>query len=486
MLRSRPIVSQLVSVLLAAAGLFLTFFSFSSGCQGKVNQNQVSLLSTVRVSLGEAGAEGNAEVVLERPDISDDGRFVVFASKATNLVPGVTEVFPGADIYMRDNLRRRTFLVTRVGNNTAFGVSTQPSISGNGRLVAFTSTANDLSPEDLDATADIYVADMGFVVDEVPGTPAFQLVSRISGNAPNPANKANGASGNPRISKDGHFVVFDSAATNLDVDDNNTDRDVYRREIDGNGFVTMLVSRSSGVPFAPGPKGTTGISNAPSVSRDGHLVAFVSTCQDMVPTSPDGGPKGGTNPDIFVHNVDTRQTIRVSVAIGVSKDPNGPCSNPILSGDGTVCVYQSNAFNLNVDDDGSSSDIFLRDISDFGTFQSKPNEIISVHSSGAQAGAGCNNVAVTDDGMIIVWDSPSTNLVNGDSNNRNDVFMRDRNLLQTVRISVATYGGELNADSRFPAISKDGKYVIFHTQATNAADEDENGAGDFYMRGPPF
>jgi hypothetical protein len=68
-------------------------------------------------------------------------------------------------------------------------------------------------------------------------------------------------------------------------------------------------------------------------------------------------------------------------------------------------VYQSNAFNLNVDDDGSSSDIFLRDISDLTTYLSNPNEIISVHSSGAQAGAGCNNVAVTDDGKIIVWDS---------------------------------------------------------------------------------
>src|SRR5215831_3455159 len=103
MVCSRDVVSRLLSILLTALGLCLTFFSFNSGCQAKINQKQVSLLSTVRVSLSDLGIEGNAEVVLERPDVSDDGRFVVFASKATNLVPGITVAFPGANIYMRDN-----------------------------------------------------------------------------------------------------------------------------------------------------------------------------------------------------------------------------------------------------------------------------------------------------------------------------------------------------------------------------------------------
>ena len=86
----------------------------------------------------------------------------------------------------------------------------------------------------------------------------------------------------------------------------------------------------------------------------------------------------------------------------------------------------------------------------------------------------------------MVWQSPSPSLINGDSNGVEDIFIRNRAAKTTDRISVATYGGELNGKSLRPNISRDGRYVIFYTEAANAADDDNNGTADFYMRGPPF
>lgn len=483
--RPSPATRILIACLLGALGLGL-------GCKAKIDENRSNLMSTVRVSLAAGNTEGNAEVGLERPDISDDGRYVVFSSKATNMVPGLTDNNNGSDVFLRDNKTRTTIMISvnPITGNAGNGVSTQPSISGDGRWVAFTSTADDLSPEDGDTVQDIFVRDLS------SATPRILLVSRATGpngNVPT-ASKGNGNSTNPRISKDGRYVAFDTSATNLSVNDGNSDKDVYRRDIDDVGglFPTLLISRNTGNPAGSvGTKGTGGNSAFPSISRDGSRIAFSSNCQNLVPAGADGGPKGSAVGDVFVGIVlnpvtGGNRTIRVSTgALGVI-DPDGLSEAAAISGDGNWVVWRSAATNLNVADDGPTSDIFLRDISDLSTYLTKPQMIVSVHSSGAQAGAGCDHPALTHDGGIIVWDSPSTNLVNGDANNVRDIFLRDRNALTSSRISVATFGGELNAQSQFPAITRDGTYVVFHSQATNAADDDSNGASDIYMRGPPF
>ena len=490
--RPSPLMRTLTACLLGLLG-------FGAGCKAKIDENRSHLMTTVRVSLSTKGSEGNAEVgVLERPDISDDGRFVVFSSKATNLVPDVIDTNNGSDVFLRDNKLRTTVLVSQTPTNTlkvqaGRGISTQPSISGDGRWVAFTSTADDLSPEDPpnDPVQDIFVRDMA------SPTVRILLVSRSTGpNQPVPnAGHANANSTNPRISKNGRYVAFDSGATNLHPDDALSDKDIYRRDIDdpGGQFPTLLISRTTGVPAGnTGVKGAGGDSTRPAISRDGTRVAFQSPCQNLVPNNNDGGPKGSTNTDIFVCSVlnpltGGNRTFRVSVAsVGVSIDPNGPSESCDISGDGNWVVWRSLAFNLNVADDGGTSDVFLRDISDLSTYLSKTQDIVSVHSSGAQAGAGCDHPTLTHDGGIVVWDSPSTNLVNGDANNVRDIFLRDRVQQTTTRISVATFGGELNAQSQQPAITRDGVYVVFNSQATNGADDDQNGATDIFMRGPPF
>lgn len=463
-------------------------------CKGKVNDAQPALLSTVRVSLNSAGSQGDQEVTpnIRAGDISDDGRYVVFASKATNLVtPPITDTNAKSDVFLRDNVKRTTTLISinAAGTSTGNGASFAPTISGDGRYVVFASTASDLDPEDTDTTQDIYIRDLG------ANPPTTRLVSRASGpnaGAPSPA-KAAGACGNPMISKNGRYVVFQasSGAENLDGtvgggDDNDGFSDIYRRDVNDPGgvtFETILISRASGtIPIPEGPKANADCA-VPSISRDGNIISFQSTAANLATLNLNGGPKVSATVDIFVRNVLAKTTVRVSVSASfpASPDPTGDSSNACVSGDGTMVVFQSNAANLHPDDDGSASDIFIRDVANTTT------EIISVHSSGAQAGAGCDHPVVSEDGRFVAFDSPSSNLVNGDSNGvTRDVFLRDRATKTTTRVSVASFGGELNGPSTFPAISLNAKYIVFTSQATNAADDDLNGAGDLYMRGPPF
>ena len=93
---------------------------------------------------------------------------------------------------------------------------------------------------------------------------------------------------------------------------------------------------------------------------------------------------------------------------------------------------------------------------------------------------------LSGDGSIVNWQSGSSNLINGDANGVTDIFTHNMITGITERVSVATFGGELNAQSLRPNISKDGRYVVFYSEAANAADDDTNGTADFYLRGPPF
>ncbi len=451
-----------------------------SGCAKKINDKSATLLTTVRVSLGASGTEGNAEVInpmplnsaldVERPAVSDDGRYVVFTSKASNLV--ATDTNGASDVFRRDNVLRTTALVSKAfnTNDSANGPSSQPTISGDGNLVVFQSIATNLTSDNLTGTGPSHI----FIRNMTTGTTS--VISRASGAGSFGDDNSN----NAQISASGRYVVWDTQATNFDViNDNNSDRDVYRRDLGSAGLETILISRRSGIA---GVKGN-GDSTRPTVSSDGRFVCFQTAATNLPSTTLEGAPDTSSQLDIYVRDTATGATTRVSVSKAgdpAEPNPNGICENAMISADGTTVVYRSLASNLVQEDDGTTADIFVRNLN-AGT-----TEILSVHSSGAQAGNGCNFPRISADGQIIVWDSPSPNLVNGDANNQIDVFMRNRTTSLTTRISVSTFGGELNGESRRPNLSGDGKFVVFNTLASNAADDDTNGTGDIYMRGPPF
>jgi Tol biopolymer transport system component len=453
---------------LAALSVLAALAVLAPACQKRVNDENVFLLVTVRVSLGTSNQQGNGDVVLEPPAISADGRYVAFSSKAPNLVANDNN--SAADVFFRDMVTRTTVLVSinSSGTGTANGASAGPAISSDGRYVAFHSAATDLiAAGDADALSDVYVRDM------LNGT------TILASKAPGPLGaKGNGHSVNPDISADGRYVVFQSQATNLDGidpfgDDNDTNADIYWRDTQAED--TKLISRASLV--SGGLKGT-GVSARPRVSGDGMLVVFESTSGDIALTGAEGGPDGNGVSDIFLRDVATDFTQRLSLS-SAGGDPDQPSTNGSISRDGRFAAFKSFASNLHPDDDGTESDVFILEIST-GIL-----EVGSVHSSGAQAGSSCDFPRLSADGSLMTFQSGASTLINGDSNSHTDCFIHDRISKATYRVSVATYGTELNGDSLRPAISADGNYVVFYSVATNLADDDTNGSADVFLRGPP-
>lgn len=469
-IRSRTLraTARLLLVGAAVAGL-----GFS--CDKSINDESVEVLVTVRASLGNGSQQGGGDAAVDDRSVavSADGRFVAFASKAPNLVAGDANGL--TDVFLRDMVARTTQLVSvnQFGTGTGNGTSNLPSVSGDGRYVAFATQASNLHPDDADALPDIYVRDMQ--------TGTMILVSRSSGAI---GSKSNGTSGFPSISADGRYVVFESTATNLDGidplgDDDDTTSDIYRRDVldPANLNPTILVSRQSTVGGTPGPKGT-GASIRPRISGNGRFIVFESGANDLVLNSAEGGPDAFGGQDVFLRDADTATIRRVSLTTA-GGDANGISDTASVSDDGRFVVYRSSASNLHPDDDGSQNDIFLFDA------QSGTVIICSQHTFGTQAGNSCNFPVLTGDGRFVVFQSQATSLVNGDTNNRADIFRHDRLTRETVRLSVGTYGSELNGDSTRPAVSSDGRYIGFVSDSTNGADDDTNGAVDIYLRGPP-
>jgi len=461
----------------AALGALLAF-GVMAGCKKSINHVNPTIQNTVRVSLSTSGAEGNLDAVNEIPGISNDGQFVVFSSKATNLVAGDTNNVP--DVFYRDNLNRTLSLVSAsLAGGPANGASSVPSVSGDGRYVAFASLATNLV-----ATAvppgikQIYVRDMQ--------TGTTVLVSRATGAT---GLIADANCDNPRLSNDGNFVVFESESNLLDAvnaggDDNDGLTDIYRRKwIDGtSAFPTDLISIQSGFGAGAGKKGT-GSSNRPVLSGDGRYVAFDSNAADLVSASQDGAPDSNSTTDVFVRDTQTNRTVRCSVEyVGFNPALAGASRSATISLDGQVVAFRSLAGTLHPAAQESTPNIYLRSWNGLTPF----TEVLSVHSSGATGGASCDRPSISGDGTKIAWQSASSALVNGDSNSAEDIFLRNRTSLETSRESVQTFGGQLDGQSSAPVYSADGRYILFWSKATNVVDDDANGAADLFLRGPPF
>jgi Tol biopolymer transport system component len=181
--------------------------------------------ATYLVSKNSTGAQGNSNSY--KPSISADGRYVAFDSSATNLVSGDTN--GKSDVFVRDRAAGVTYLVSK--NSTGAqgnGYSNIASISADGRYVAFVSAATNLVSGDINGMTDI------FVRDRAAG--AIYLVSKNSSGV-----LGNGDSYGPSFSSDGRYMTFDSVATNLVSGDTNGARDIFMR--DRAAGATYLVSK---------------------------------------------------------------------------------------------------------------------------------------------------------------------------------------------------------------------------------------------------
>ena len=286
--------------------------------------------ATARVSVATAGIEANGGSF--SPALSADGRFVAFLSDASNLVAGDTNGF--RDVFVHD---RQTGSTTRVSVDSA-GVqadvgSFSVAINADGRFVAFHSFADNLVPDDVNETSDVFVHDLL--------TGETTRVSVYDGGA-----ETDGDSLRPAISADGRYVAFDSDSTILVWGDVNFVFDVFVHDRMTNTTRRVSVDDSGGE--------ATGISQRPSISADGRYVAFYSEASDLV-----AGDSNGSS-DIFVHDRQSGATSRVSVDNGGDQG-NADSLRPAISADGSVVAFDSSASNLAAGDSNRFSDVFVRD-----------------------------------------------------------------------------------------------------------------------------
>ena len=295
-------------------------------------------------------------------------------------------------------------------------------------------------------------------------SPKAQAQSTARVSVSSGGTQGNGGSVKAALSADGRFVAFESSATNLVPNDSNARSDIFVRD-----RTTGQTSRVS-VGFSGGTQGN-GSSFRPALSADGRFVAFESFATNLVPND------SNATKDIFVHDRETGQTSRVSVGFSGGTQGNGSSINAALSADGRFVAFSSNATNLVPNDSNASSDIFVHDRTTGQTSR------VSVgFSGGTQGNGGSINPALSADGRFVAFESNATNLVPTDSNTRRDIFVHDRETGQTSRVSVSSGGVQGNNVSFNAALSADGRFVAFESNATNLVPNDSNSRRDIFVR----
>ena len=400
--------------------------------------------ATLLVSLPLDPAEGGNGHALPTPALSADGRYVAFTSYASNLtdpMPNPNDDEP--DVYVRDLLLGTTLRVSDPadGGDYANARSVSPSISANGRIVAFISHASDLIPDDPPGfTSDVYVRDLD------AGT-----IERIS-LALDGVSAPNGPSHGPELSADGRMIAFSSHASDIaagDVDDQHEDVFVHDRQT---GITTKLTVDSDS------------FSNSAVISADGRHVAFQSRATNLVPGD------GNERDDVFVHDLDSGITRLASIGAG-GEGALRESRSPAISGDGRYVAFESVASNLVAGDDNGYTDVFVRDL------LANTTVLVSRGHDGTPANEHSGNPCISDDGSIVAFHSDASNLVADDANGTGrDVFVHDLASGQTRLASRTLDGGSGNGISESCGLSGDGKYVAFESSVPDLVADDHNGA----------
>jgi Tol biopolymer transport system component len=244
------------------------------------------------------------------------------------------------------------------------------------------------------------------------------------------------------VSADGRYVTFGWFGFDLSTGQSLADGHVFLR--DRQAQTTTLIDRSGG--------GARGNDNSwqPMISADGRSVVFTSWATNLV------AEDSGANANIYIRDIPTGMITRASLFLP-STAINGEALEPSISADGRFIAFTSAATNLVPNDTNQSTDIFLYD-RDLGL-----TERVSLNSDGAQGLSDSIDPVISADGRFIVFSSTAPNLVNGDTNGRADVFLRDRQEGTTVRVSANITGAETASDADDVGMSADGRFIAFST-----------------------
>ncbi|MCB1601013.1 MAG: hypothetical protein R3F18_17005 [Lysobacterales bacterium] len=434
-----------------------------------------------RISTAVDGTEANHDSY--EASVSDDGNVIAFRSSASNLLAGDINDLP--DVFLRD-LNAGT--IERVNVDASGNVlnftnlyrgSYAPSVSDDGLRVMFTGYRDFAQ---------------GVLRDRLANTTIEVLqISFTSNNTDRQARQES------RISGNGQFVVFHSRA----AFQNSEPVSARPGDTGTNGMHSIFLydAVTNPVPMAerlsrpdltadpscvtdPGiecPEGNAD-SFAAAVSDDGRRVAFHSHAGNLVPEDDNDFQ------DVFVkYRFDAGDNyqgiagpiVRVSVSsLGVQA--NDDSVQAAISGNGQFVAFRSLASNLVAGDSNAHWDIFVHDLDTSTTTR------VSVSSSGAEANHDSFTPSLSDDGRFVAFRSNASNLVSGDDNARQDIFVHDRSNGATARVSVPAAGGEANGHSLRPEISGDGQWIVFESDASNLVPADNNQSRDIFRAANPL
>jgi Periplasmic component of the Tol biopolymer transport system len=462
--------------------------------------------NTVLVSVGAVSASASAWPSIISPEISSDGRYVLFTSIGTNLVPGVLTT---NELYLRDLVAGTTAWASSAATQAVWNVFAKTNaasfnyiLSRDGRFVSYQAaplTANGTTGiilrydavtsltdiintnalalplgnnRSLDATPDGRFVAFLASTNGPPGTNssvyvwdaqngAITLASAdLNGQVP-----SNSVCAWPVLDSTGQYIAFLSAGSGLVSNTVSSDFHLYRRDLLA-GSTVLLDSNTnnSGSLLNTMP--------VPSLSADGQLVAFESVDAKFVPRD------ANRSLDVFVRNIGGNSTELVSVrdAVLPSNSPNGPNTLPAfsfsVSSDGRFVAFATDAENVIPNDTNGCRDVVVRDLL-LGTnllVSANTNDLPANNFSTGPAISFSSGSMISGDGRFVAFTSAATDLVPGDSNKSLDVFVRDMQTGLTTLISVKTNGsGPGNKDSYSPVISTDGRFVLFHSVATDLA-----------------
>ncbi len=328
--------------------------------------------------------------------------------------------------------------------------SQNPSISQDAKYVAFESQSDNLVEEDSNSNWDVFIkeADTG-------------KTARVSTNSE--GNEGNGRSRYPSVSADGRYVSYDSDAKNLVADDGNSRIDVFVKDTETNQ--TIRVSTDSS-----GEEGNKS-SKKPSISSNGRFVAFESDAQNLI----GDGADNNTSTDIFVNDTQTNKTSRVSTS-SAGSEVDDDSYNPSMSADGRYVAFRSKASNLVDDDTNTKDDVFVKDT------QTGTTTRVSTNSAGLEGNNESRDPSISTDGRFVAFRSKASNLVDDDTNSNSDIFVKDLQTNTISRESTDLFDLEGNGDSYYPSISSDGRYLAFRSRADNLVDDDSNERADIFVK----
>lgn len=392
------------------------------------------------------GPAGSAVATDLLPDLN-------LAVDAAPLVNGRSVVISNGLVFFRRpewaGMRQKTTVVslepddTQPGTGSGLTGSGAPSLSDDGSRVAF-ATHLGLDPDDTGISFDVYLRDRD--------AGATLLLNRNEGGA------VRGPALDPSITGAGDLVVFESQNSSLVSNDSNGVQDVFLWD----STAAPMIERLS-VWGADGE--ANGVSRDGRISSDGTRVIFESQATNL---HPDDATPGR---DLFLRELATTPATAL-----VTPDESDVDETPAISADGSSVAFRSSSANLVSGDTNETEDVFCSDVG--GAI-----ERCSEGARGEEAIGPSSFPAISGDGRFVAFRSAASNLVAGDTNGVNDVFVRDRVTGIVERVSVASDGsqGGFSAMGAAPALSDDGRYVVFASAAQELVLAGQSGKNDVFV-----